>query len=265
VSGDTLRAYADHIFDETTPTFDPQKVKAGDVVFVKTDWGHLEIFFTKYHPEIAFPYVLLTHNSDYGTPGPFANYLDNPQLLGWFAQNVEEGPHPKLHPIPIGIANRCWRHGNPDTFSSFLPLAKNTDRSVLCYLNFQPANYPKERFHVWNLFASKSWCSVSKPKSLSKYLKDLSRSKFVLSPRGNGVDCHRTWEALLMGAIPIVRTSHLDPLFEDLPVLIVQNWEMVTEAYLNQQYKRMKRKNYNLEKLFIDFWIKRIRLEARGK
>lgn len=259
ISGDTFRHHADHIFDETTTGFDPAKVKTGDLIFVKTDWEYLEAFFTEYHPHIAHPYILLTHNSDHSAPGPFSRYLDDPKILAWFAQNKGEEAHPKLHPVPIGVANRHWGHGSPEVFSSLLSLAKNQNRPYLCYMNFAPSTYPKERPYVWDLFASKPWCAVSDVKSISSYLKDLSRSKFVLSPRGNGLDCHRTWEALLMGAIPIVRSSSLDSLFADLPVLIVENWEVITESYLKEQYKRIKQKTYQLDKLFIGYWLKLIR------
>jgi hypothetical protein len=34
---------------------------------------------------------------------------------------------------------------------------------------------------------------------------------FEICPRGNGLDCHRTCEALLLRTIPIVRSSTLDP------------------------------------------------------
>ena len=47
-----------------------------------------------------------------------------------------------------------------------------------------------------------------------QYLMTLGSHKFVLSPRGNGLDAHRTWEAMLVGAIPIVRASALNPLYE---------------------------------------------------
>ena len=45
-----------------------------------------------------------------------------------------------------------------------------------------------------------------------------------MSPQGNGLDCHRTWEALILKTIPIVRTSSLDPLYEGLPVVVVHEW-----------------------------------------
>ena len=36
-----------------------------------------------------------------------------------------------------------------------------------------------------------------------EYLRTLGQHRFVLSPRGNGLDAHRTWEALMVGTIPI--------------------------------------------------------------
>ena len=58
---------------------------------------------------------------------------------------------------------------------------------------------------------------------------------FVLSPFGGGLDCHRTWEALVIGAIPIIEHSPgMAPLFDDLPVVQVTSWNDVTPANLKQ-------------------------------
>lgn len=54
--------------------------------------------------------------------------------------------------------------------------------------------------------------------------RNMTEFAFVLSPFGNGMDCHRTWEALLCGCIPVVRSSVFNELFEGLPVLIVEKW-----------------------------------------
>ena len=37
---------------------------------------------------------------------------------------------------------------------------------------------------------------------------------FILSPAGIGLDCHRTWEALCLGCIPIVCIPEFKNLFE---------------------------------------------------
>lgn len=70
--------------------------------------------------------------------------------------------------------------------------------------------------------------------NLDQYYRAIGNSKFVLSPPGNGLDCHRTWEAMLMGAVPVVRSSGLDPLFSNIPAVIVKNWSFLTNHLLDQ-------------------------------
>lgn len=255
ISGDTFRDFADHIFDETTSSFNPEKVFEGDVIFIKTDWDYLERFFTQIHPKINHRYAIITHNSDHSAPGPYSRYLDSEKVIAWFAQNIENFSHLKLFNLPIGIANKCWKHGNPKVFLSSLDLRKNTDRPNLCYMNFSKSTYPLEREYVYDRFEPISWCKKSQPKNLQNYLKDLSNSKFTLSPRGNGIDTHRTWEALLMGSIPIVKSSSLDPLYKDLPVLIIDNWEYVNKINLSKVYEMMKDRSYNLDKIYAQYWV----------
>lgn len=45
--------------------------------------------------------------------------------------------------------------------------------------------------------------------------------KYAVTPRGNGWDTHRVWEALFLGVIPILTHSPLDPTYEGLPILLV--------------------------------------------
>ena len=92
-------------------------------------------------------------------------------------------------------------------------------------------------------------------KEWKEYLFEMAQYQFVLSPFGNGLDCIRTWEALLVGSIPVVKTSTLDPLYEDLPVIIVKEWEEINEHYLMEKYEEILHKPCNREKLFIGYWI----------
>lgn len=41
----------------------------------------------------------------------------------------------------------------------------------------------------------------------------MTQMQFCASPHGNGLDCHRTWEALCLGCVPIVKSSPLDDLY----------------------------------------------------
>jgi hypothetical protein len=60
-----------------------------------------------------------------------------------------------------------------------------------------------------------------------EYLKLVSQSKFVLSPPGNGPDCHRTWESIYLGAVPIVYKSAWPFRDFNLPVAQVSDWNEV--------------------------------------
>ena len=257
ISGDTFRHYSDFTYDEISKEIDPALVMTGDIVFVKTDF--LEEFFTQVHSQMRNPYILITHNSDYHVPQKYASYLDDEKLIVWFGQNVENCDHPKMKRLPIGLANKMWGHGKVEIFADARQKVPAHERPVLLYMNFSKGTYLAERSKVVDLFQNKSYCVVSEPKALRDYLEDLSRTKFVLSPRGNGLDCHRTWEALLMGAIPIVRSSSLDSMYEGLPVLIVQNWEEVDETFLNQKYEEMKLQTFHLDRAQFAYWISTIR------
>lgn len=256
ISGDTFRAYADFVIDETHMHFSPSAVKPGNTIFLKIDY--LAQFFEHLHPKIHHPYILITHNGDNPAPGAFAHMLDDDKLIAWFAQNVENCSHSKLHPIPVGIANQHWPHGNPEVFNRIRRDFSPYDRSISLYMNFSLGTYLQERSLIYNMFIDKPFCTFSPPKPLDAYLKDLAASKFVLSPRGHGLDCHRTWEALYMGAIPIVRSSSADAMYEGLPVIIVNDWNEVTLPFLEQKYAEMRSQSFHLDRMFCDYWFKLI-------
>jgi hypothetical protein len=75
---------------------------------------------------------------------------------------------------------------------------------------------------------------------VNKLWEEYTEYKFGLSPRGGGLDCHRTWEMLFFGMVPIVKTSPLDSLFTGLPVLIVKEWtDICQEGFLDKIYDEM--------------------------
>ncbi|CAF1348209.1 unnamed protein product [Didymodactylos carnosus] len=235
ISGDTFRAFADHIFDETTTVATwantIENMTDGTIVFLKADM--FQQFFSLFNT-INCSFVLITHNSDYSAPTNYKSYLNDSRLLAWFAQNPDT-QHSKLYPIPIGLANTRWPQGNLNTltFAFYNQRRSFANRQILLYVNFKIDTNAGERTNVLNHAKTIQKAHIVQQKiSFSTYLDDVGNSKFVLSPQGNGLDCHRTWEALLMGAIPIVHTSELDFLFRDLPVVIVKSWSEISENYL---------------------------------
>ena len=91
------------------------------------------------------------------------------------------------------------------------------------------------------------------------YRKSLSNSYFVISPPGNGIDCHRTWEAFYHKTIPVIENKYFLFKDNDLPVLVVDNISQFLE-YSDQKklelYHSIINKSY--DQIYMQFWINRI-------
>lgn len=257
ISGDSFRSFADFVFD-LNPGSDSaasicKNIKPGDVVFVQT--LRLGAFFAKVHRHIKVPYILLTHNGDEPVPGEWYPHLDSDKLIAWFGQNVEHRTHPKLIPIPIGVGNACYHYGNQRMLFEAEKCKDLAVKNIFLYLNVNLKGRHPERTKVYNLFSKQPYCTLAEKRTFTEYLNDILSSEFVLSPRGIGLDCHRTWESMLLNAIPIIISSASDPLYEDLPVVIVNEWEEIDENFLGRKKTEMKLRKYRMEKLYMDYWI----------
>ncbi len=235
--------------------FDPKQVKPGDSVFVVTNY--LDLYFDVYHKEISVPYVLVTNNSDFPVPGKFAPFLNDPKIIAWFGINLDDTKHDKLHPLPLGIRNHGYNREPINYMDQIIISNKSLTKKNLLYINFT-LNH-QERHDAINTFKYKPWCTiVMTKKSQTDYYKDVAQSKFVLSPRGDGLDCWRTWETLLIGSIPVVKHSSLDTIYAEFPIVIVNDWAEVTEEYLEKKYLEFAEKTYDYNKLFASYWADKI-------
>ena len=84
------------------------------------------------------------------------------------------------------------------------------------------------------------------------YFNTLPTYKFIISPEGNGIDCHRHYEALMAGCIPIV--EHNDKIkekYEGCPILYTTDYTEITPEYLEQKYSEMINKVYDFSSLFL--------------
>jgi hypothetical protein len=267
-----FRHASDHFFDQpnriwislTGKTFDPSAVQDGDIIFIKNDSYYLNKFFTNVHPRIKARYSLLSHNGDQTMPGAFAHYLDDDKLIAWCGCNFGSFQHPKIVRIPIGVIGilngnspaNCEELWGKITIDLARGKIKKTN---LCYISLNTVTNPKERGAALQALTHNGFHSKPANKPYAQYLGEMATFKFVISPHGRGLDCYRTWEALMLGCFPVVKKSCLDVLYQDLPVVIVDDWNQVTQAFLEQKYHEMSQRTYNRAKLSIDYWINLIK------
>jgi hypothetical protein len=86
----------------------------------------------------------------------------------------------------------------------------------------------------------------------AEYFKSLPSYKFVVSPEGNGIDCHRHYEALMAGCIPIVEDNpHIRSVYGNCPILYTYDYSEITSEYLARKYEEMIDKKYDFSRLYL--------------
>jgi glycosyltransferase involved in cell wall biosynthesis len=86
----------------------------------------------------------------------------------------------------------------------------------------------------------------------SIYFRELPTYKFVISPEGNGIDCHRHYEALMAGCIPIIEDrDNIREKYKGCPILYTKDYSEITESYLNEKYNEMIHKEYDFSRLLM--------------
>ena len=224
-------------------------------------------------------------------------------MISWFASNPVL-QHPKITPLPLGSKwqwiTPSW-HGEDMKKSRMVnALKKYTSDIEKNFLKSKPnllhlalsegtsddslyepwrrlrreavknynAKFRKTPIVVVDFPINKTCAHASKHHEQTfeweKYMLTLSTFKFVLSPPGRGPDVHRTWEALLMGSIPVVQSGPLDFLYFDLPVLTVDKWDELSKELLTSMYPILTSRSYKFDKLFAPYWMELIN-EKRSK
>ncbi len=265
------------------------RVRDGDLVWVRL--VALPQFLEEALPRIRARFALVTGDEDWAIPSGFegsAALLDSPKVACWFTQNLDDtGRHPKLFHLPIGldfhtISNgRKWGHeqASPAEQEAELEAIRrqappNAERLLRVHADF---HFNKHKRQVWGdkrqdveaLLHANPLVDFQPHKVPRTGLwLEKTRYAFIASPHGNGLDCHRTWESLLLGNIPIVKRSSLDPLYEGLPVVIVDDWNEITRENLARwqaQHSSSFGRPEVEERLTAAWWIDRMRRTVADK
>ncbi len=236
----------------------PEEVQPGDIIFVRK----ADRFLQRIRPKIKCPFIMVTAGEFYDrVHEENLEYLDDDNILAWFSIHPCEKSHPKLHHIPLGILQKKELYDDRVNLNEYFAELRHAEKEDLLYMNFTGGGKPPfkaDRELVHHMFIDKDYCVKGRKRNFHTYLKDMAKAKFALSPGGTGPDTYRTWEALLVGTIPIVKTSQLDELYSNLPILIVNEWEEVTEELLERTWEEYTSKKFNIEKMFLDYWWQKI-------
>lgn len=256
----TFRNHSDIAIDDAMEWFDPDLVKHGDVIYINI-W-YLEWFAKHVHDRIKHPYILVSADVGGWLPATeLKKLLYDPKLAAWFCRNIVFSYHPKLYQLPTGQDLGQFILDDPDITSYLLNVVNKKatiPKTHFLYMCHYPRSFG-DRDKVEKMFENQPYCftrnnsrekfvGVSRP----QFYEDLAASEFVLSPLGLETDSVRTWEALVLDCIPIVEHTFLDPSYDNLPVIMVHDWEEVNPDFLSK--KREGLKNRSCDEAYFDYW-----------
>ncbi len=137
------------------------------------------------------------------------------------------------------------------------------------FFRFSLQTNPPERGPARDLFLTLPYMdTVSVHLSSKMHAKILMAYKFVASPRGNSIESCRTWEALYLKCIPIVKDYVALTYFASLglPLWVIKDWNELaglTEEQLAQKYDELMA-TADFRPLHMDFWIEKIRTDQKS-
>jgi hypothetical protein len=263
ITGEKFKVLADYIytpavkyqddFNDYGNTLNVDLLKDGDIIYTHTMYVK-QLFRIILNSDKKLK--LISHNCDAA-----ADVHPPDCIVKWYSQNVNI-VDPRVESIPIGLENNRWF---PDRRKKGKILCKpNEERKYrnLVYLNHNIGTNPAVRERIYQLYEGESWVTSERGSNaqgrFDEYLDNIYNHKFTISPQGNGLDTHRTWECLYVGSIPIEKRNLNNRFYTDLPICFVDNWEDLTEEFLLSEFDRIQSGKWNLEKLNFEYWKNKI-------
>lgn len=262
------------------------------------DLPPLPVFYAKVEhiSRIRFPkrpYILMSGLSDKSMPSAVPSVMNDPNMVMLYGENVSERG-PRVRPFALGL--NCFQHGNlvarfldahgAPPGAAHMPPRFDESRigagEPIAVYNCGDTHHERKLVRMKlcgarSPAAKRLACEPKRQRDESGSVVDwyaafydelTSHYKFWLAPRGNGLATHRTWEAMMLGMVPVMTHSLLDrALFgedgadaDDLPILLVDRWEDVTDELLEREASgrfrnENMRKRFPRRRLTREFWV----------
>ena len=177
---------------------------------------------------------------------PSAELMEKMSRLGFKLYSVNWiGDLEFCTPIPMGIPPGSFKnfHG-AYIYDNILENSQTRERVVKFpfYLNFDlTTNIIQRKLALENFAALDDTFIPQRRLSHQEHLTAISESQYVISPPGAGADCYRTWEAIYLGAIPVVLEEFWPFKHLDLPVMVVKSYAEFLAKYKRSEVKVLPR------------------------
>lgn len=176
--------------------------------------------------------------------------------------------------FPLGLTNPTLESSKHEVFGDWSlvrqaalePVRENYADGNRIYANFDRRTAPSHRNELAGLCEKLDHVEfgdmeVSKNGRL-RYLRSMRDAGMVVCPQGNGLDTHRFYEALYVGAIPVVLGSSYSAIIASrfgLPHLTLRRWsDLADYRTLRRRASALRRETWDLRWITKSAWLAKL-------
>lgn len=192
------------------------------------------------NPQISFSDIVIVGGDDCDVNQHLCDYLFSHGAKKIIANNLTF-THESTDFLPIGLPDTEGYPiiGDRSIIHQKAKGQKNIKNSLLWAVGSY--TYPAERVPLEKMLLNLDYVTKINadytPRGYALYVDNVFNHKFVIAPRGSGLDTHRLWESLYLRTIPIVKSKIMEHYFSDLPILFINDWKILTDKiFLNEKY-----------------------------
>jgi hypothetical protein len=223
--------------------------------------------------------ILVSGDGDNPIPSSYSfktihKILKNKNIKKWYIQNYDRSIiNEKMYHYPIGLdlhTGKWLMEMKIKQKIDFYKKIRKQDCSynktkIFCDTHLSKTHHDREIMYQ-ALKDNKNIDFLDEQLDFKEIIDTYRKYKFVLSPRGNGLDCHRTWECFLCGCIVITTSSSLDNMWieHELPVVILKDWSKLNIDNLvkrleswYKKFNKFTKEEHILPKFKNSYWLKK--------
>lgn len=156
------------------------------------------------------------------------------QLIKYFHEiytvNLADVTFEKIKYLPLGLESQRYRSAGQIRDFTRLCNFNSRFRNIGILVAWNDETWPMERYQARETLRLSQMTFELRNRVPARYIHQLMRrTKLVPCPRGNGVDTHRFWESLYLGALPVLLKRDSLPGMLKWPHILVNSWDEVVE------------------------------------
>lgn len=249
ISGDCFGNLADFVYKKEFgfKAFDRSNGRF-DVVFCESE--NLEQFLIEL-PKGFKPKILIVGNGDRDFKDININFPLSVSTV--LLQNSEISDNKYIWTLPLGVENiRLGKNGIPKYLQSNLDF--NSKKDLILFGPFGKTHLSRSELLPEKRTLNNNFLYLNSFLNTMKYAKTVQGVKWVVCPRGNGLDTHRVWETLYRGSLPIVEENNWSNSLRwlNIPFLSVSNFN---EDEILRKISNKKVGNFDVPKSIQSLWM----------